>query len=125
MSKTKFTPGSWFINHGWFVGERPGPMELLAIQSDATLDGDEPSDVAYIPKSTDSEESATAALISAAPDCFDALAPIETEIENRKDGDIFHSSWNPDAHVELTLTIAECRAVVLALKKARGECTNA
>jgi hypothetical protein len=26
-------------------------------------------------------------------------------------GDIFHDTWNPDAHVELTLTIAELRGL--------------
>ena len=31
--------------------------------------------------------------------------------------DFMHDSWDVNAHVEITLTIGECRAIALALKK--------
>lgn len=50
----------------------------------------------------------------------DALAAVVRELEARGyDAAVFDDSWNPDAHVELTLTVAECRAL-LAQARPRG-----
>jgi hypothetical protein len=43
------------------------------------------------------------------------LRPIATEIIERAGVDVGDGSWNPDAHIELTLSAAECRAVLEAL----------
>ena len=53
---------------------------------------------------------------------LEALAPIKTAIEDKED--VRHDSWNPEAHVELTLTIAECRAVLAAIEKAKRPCDS-
>jgi hypothetical protein len=58
------------------------------------------------------------ARVSASPPAADprvaeavkALDGLLTEAKESA-GDIFHDTWNPDAHVELTLTIAELRGL--------------
>jgi hypothetical protein len=43
------------------------------------------------------------------------LRPIAKEIIERAGDDVGDGSWNPDAHIELTLSVAECRAVLEAM----------
>lgn len=47
----------------------------------------------------------------------DALRAVSDEITEKAPGRIEDADWNPDAHVELTLTIAECRAVREAMNE--------
>lgn len=61
---------------------------------------------------------ANAHLIAASPDMYAALQPVLTEAKQR--ADYMHDTWNPDAHVELTLTIAELRAIHAAIAAAEG-----
>lgn len=43
-----------------------------------------------------------------------ALEPIHSALSNKADFE--HDFWNPDAHIEITVTIAEARAIRAALK---------
>ena len=43
---------------------------------------------------------------------IEAAKPILQEMKDK--ADFNHKTWNPDAHVEITVTIAECRALQLA-----------
>ena len=52
----------------------------------------------------------------------EACTPIITEARSKADFE--NSTWAEDAHVELTVTIAECRAMEAALALARGEETT-
>ncbi len=52
-------------------------------------------------------------LIAAAPDLLEACKPVIREAKER--ADYMHDSWNEDAHVELTLTIKEIRAIHAAI----------
>lgn len=56
---------------------------------------------------------------SPAIDPREALKPVAREIRDRVGSDVGDSSWNPDAHVELTLTAAECWLILEASKAAR------
>lgn len=108
MGKVKeeasFTPGPWKAvppAHG-------NPTEYLCVQIG--------EDENY---STLELKPADAKLIAASPEMYDALLPILDEAKER--ADYMHDTWNPDYHVELTLTIAELRAIHNALSKSRGE----
>jgi len=48
------------------------------------------------------------------------LEPIAKEILERAGADVGDDSWNPDAHVTLTLSAAECRKVLEAVGRYRG-----
>lgn len=50
----------------------------------------------------------------AAVKCGEALKPVASEIKHRLDNPL-DESWNPEHHVEITLTIRECQAVIMAL----------
>lgn len=47
------------------------------------------------------------------------LAPVFQEILTRPSDSIHAPDWNPLAHVEITLSIAECRAIVAMYKDAK------
>lgn len=57
--------------------------------------------------------------MAASPDMLAALLPVLAEAKEKADFE--HDSWNPKAHVEITLTIAECRAIAEAVAAAQGE----
>lgn len=61
---------------------------------------------------------ANANLIAAAPCLLAAIHPVAAAIRHTEDGvrDFPESDWNPESHVEITLTVAECRAVLKAVK---------
>jgi hypothetical protein len=48
----------------------------------------------------------------------DAVEPVLAEAKER--ADYQHYTWNPDAHVEMTLTIQEIRNLALANAKAKA-----
>lgn len=48
----------------------------------------------------------------------DAITPILTEAADR--ADYHNDTWNPDAHLDLTITIQECRDLADAVAKAKG-----
>lgn len=48
------------------------------------------------------------------------LRPIANEIIERVGAEIGDSSWNPSAHVELTLSAMECRKVLEAVGLYQG-----
>ena len=59
----------------------------------------------------------------AASKCGEALKPAAEEIKRRIDNPL-DEDWNPDYHVEITLTIRECQAILKALaahEAARGK----
>lgn len=49
-----------------------------------------------------------------------AIKPVLEAVANSNGSDFMDSSWNPDAHVEVTLTISECRALRAAFAAAEG-----
>jgi hypothetical protein len=46
-----------------------------------------------------------------------ALRPVAAEVRERAGDLLSDDTWCPDAHVQLTLTVAECRAVLAAAKE--------
>ena len=46
------------------------------------------------------------------------IEPVKREADNRED--YMHPSWNDDAHIELTLTVRECRAAAAFLARSGG-----
>lgn len=75
--KSKWTPWPWFVGPQTIAeheGNERFPIGILCVQSKAELDGPEPSNVAFVPQSTDEEQEATAKVISAAPDLAEALS---------------------------------------------------
>lgn len=67
---------------------------------------------------TESEAEANARLIAAAPQLLAACEPVDAAAAMKTP--FWEEDWNPDAHVEITLTIAECRAIRAAIAKANG-----
>lgn len=49
-----------------------------------------------------------------------ACKPVAEAIRET-DREIFSETYNPKFHVEITLSIAECRLVMLAIDKAKGD----
>ncbi len=48
-------------------------------------------------------------------------------VDEGSPGDFFHESWNPNVHIEITITISDIRNLVLALKTVTdedGECSR-
>lgn len=131
----KHTPGPW----DWFFSESGGcylatPHRGRLIVMDfirrgmqggtvrfATWDGDERANMGGIMRPAhdlDVGEHPDARLIAAAPDLLAALLPVLKEGVDRAKADIMETTWSPDAHVELTLTIAELRAIRAAIARA-------
>ena len=65
---------------------------------------------------------ANALLISASPDLLEAVKPIAEELTNREHSAEYLAcdNWNPEAHIEITVTIAEARRIYKAIAKAEG-----
>ena len=53
----------------------------------------------------------------------EVLRPIDDAVRQHPHGDIDHDSWNEDAHLEITLTVGECRKVraLIALAKEKPD----
>lgn len=63
-------------------------------------------------------------LIQCAPDMYEALIPVHEALTVMDEGEyfsLFDESLNPESHCEVTLTVAEARAVVLALRRVHEE----
>src|SRR5690242_13714524 len=59
-------------------------------------------------------------MAEASKDLLAALKSVAAEIRNRCP-DVNHPTWNPDAHVEITLSIEECRTILAVLNKAKAK----
>lgn len=107
------TPGPWGIEQtdctNW-IGPLRADGKVEAIVADTDREG--------LREDVLIRNDADARLISAAPELFAACKPVLAEAKERED--YMHDTWNPDAHVELTLTISEIRAIHNAVTKAEG-----
>lgn len=66
-------------------------------------------------------------LIQCSPEMYEALEPVEKALELMPDSQfasLFDESLNPQSHCDITLTVAEARAIVQVLKRARTEEVN-
>ena len=65
-----------------------------------------------------------ARLIASAPELLDACESVMDAIAGHTDWhpdpEVDNDSWNEDAHIEITLTVADCRMLKRALAKAKG-----
>lgn len=116
MSDAQHTPGPWFIfGNGHCVG---GP----ASPDDSELSANPRAGVAmcHMSRRPPHENQANARLIAAAPDLLAACKPVDREGRHKAPGDIMDGTWNVDAHIELTLTVGELRAIRAAIAKAGG-----
>lgn len=60
---------------------------------------------------------ADAKLIAASPNLFESVKPVAEEIENKLPTPS-EQTYNPDYHIEITLSVAECHAIRAAFQKA-------
>lgn len=116
MKRSKPTPGPWESHYASLSDNT-----LVVTAKHPTEDGFER--ICTVRRERDYSDDdyraqANARLIGAAPDLLAAIRPVLAEAKER--ADYLHDTWNLDAHVELTLTIAELRAMHEALVKAEG-----
>lgn len=112
MSEYNYTPEPWSVDDvSAHINEVKSGLPLAALQW--------PSD-----DRSEDETRANAHLIAAAPDmfgvCESLMSAIDGHAEWSPDPVVDHDYWNEDAHIEVTLTVRECRALKSALSKAKG-----
>lgn len=118
--EVKHTPVPWGIEQtegrNWIGPMRPndGKVDRIVFWNDRG--GEVKPNVA-------AQRDADAAHVVRCVNCHDdllaACRPVLAEANER--ADYMHDTWNPEAHVELTLTIAELRAIRAAVAKAEGK----
>ena len=119
MSETKHTPGPW--NVFYREGDKYPGIEagILSIVVYSHIEGD-----CGVQGSTLEESLANAQLIAAAPELLEACESVMDAIAGHTDWHPDHEvdddSWNEDAHIEITLTVADCRMLKRALAKVKG-----
>lgn len=114
MPETKHTKGPWEI----WLSSSDLNRRIIGDRSETAGEPDSVTSVAIVMGNHTSKNvtEANAKLIAVSPDLLASCLPVLREASNRED--YMHDSWNLDAHVELTLTIAEIRAIRAAVAKA-------
>lgn len=68
-----------------------------------------------MPKLTDDNVAATIRRMEMAHETFTLLRILRDEINRKTTESVFNDNWNDSYHVEVTLSIAECRRVLKLL----------
>ena len=116
MTETKWTPGPWAINRG---GPHLSPFPIAATEICCGLGPDDEwvIDAAWTKPIYDEERSATAHLISAAPDLYDALERLSAYVRAVQ----VHPDPNASPLPKDSVLDGHMAAVDAALAKAHGE----
>ncbi len=102
------TPGPWYVGDGSACGF-DGEFDVLGPDNCGIACMVGTAEVAKFPR----DKEANATLMAASWSLLEACKPVIREAKERED--YMHDTWNEDAHVELTLTIKEIRAIHSAI----------
>lgn len=121
MSELTHTRAPWsIIEHSWsdtsIQAQDGGTICKLSIYDEADEDTQE---------SLERIMDANARLIAAAPEllstCETIMGAIAGHTDWHPDPEVDDAGWNPDYHIEITLTVADCRLLKSAITRATGK----